>query len=50
MSIGVATLPEDAHHEDDLLDAADRALLFSKRNGRNRVVSYEASRSLRLGA
>ncbi|MBI4509794.1 MAG: diguanylate cyclase [Deltaproteobacteria bacterium] len=50
VSIGVATLPEDAHHEDDLLDAADRALLFSKRNGRNRVVSYEASRSLRLGA
>ena len=36
-SIGVAAYPHDALTPDDLLDAADRAMYYSKHTGRNRV-------------
>ena len=39
ISIGVATLPDDAASAERLLDAADQALLLAKRAGRNRVVA-----------
>jgi diguanylate cyclase (GGDEF)-like protein/putative nucleotidyltransferase with HDIG domain len=36
-SMGVATFPEDARSQQQLLDLADKALYASKRNGRNQV-------------
>ena len=39
LSIGAATLPDDASSRDDLIAAADRALYQAKREGRNRVAS-----------
>ena len=39
LSIGTATLPDDASTADDLIAAADRALYQAKREGRNRVAS-----------
>ena len=37
VSIGVATFPEDASDEDELIFKADRALYAAKQKGRNRV-------------
>jgi two-component system, cell cycle response regulator len=37
VSVGVATLPEDASSASDLVAAADRALYQAKRTGKNRV-------------
>jgi diguanylate cyclase (GGDEF)-like protein/PAS domain S-box-containing protein len=39
MSVGVATLPDDAHDLAELLAAADRALFAAKRAGRNAVAT-----------
>jgi len=41
ISIGVAVYPQHAHDEEELLICADRALYFSKRDGRNRVSVYQ---------
>lgn len=38
VSIGIATFPEDALTEDDLIICADKALYHAKNTGRNRVV------------
>lgn len=35
--IGIATFPADAKSPEELIDAADKALYFSKRRGKNRV-------------
>lgn len=40
ISVGVATLPRDAHGEESLLNAADQALYQAKHSGRNRVCTY----------
>ncbi len=40
VSLGVAGLPEDAHTEEGLLEAADQALYEAKRAGRNRTLVY----------
>ncbi len=40
ISIGVASLPEDAGTLEDLVNAADKALFRSKREGRNRVTTF----------
>ncbi|MBN2360044.1 MAG: diguanylate cyclase [Deltaproteobacteria bacterium] len=40
VSIGVATVPDDAADRKNLIRAADLALYSAKRFGRNRVVSY----------
>ncbi len=37
VSLGVASLPEDAANSDDLVVAADKAMYEAKRRGRNRV-------------
>lgn len=37
ISVGLATFPEDGRSPDGLIDAADKALYFSKRSGKNRV-------------
>lgn len=39
ISIGVASFPEDGNSPETLLDAADKALYFSKNAGKNRVSS-----------
>ncbi|MEE8409299.1 MAG: diguanylate cyclase [Myxococcota bacterium] len=39
VSIGVASFPADAKDSDGLIDAADQALYFAKKNGRNRVAT-----------
>lgn len=39
VSIGVATFPENATSEEELISAADQALYNAKHSGRNRVVS-----------
>lgn len=41
-SIGVATFPHDATTSNDLLELADGAMYFSKRNGRNQVSFVES--------
>ena len=41
VSIGVAVTSEDVATMDDLLRAADAAMYFAKRNGRNRVATIE---------
>jgi diguanylate cyclase (GGDEF)-like protein len=40
VSIGVASIPEDAHHMGELLDKADWALYRAKRLGRNRAIGF----------
>ncbi len=40
VSIGVATFPEDGSTREELIEAADKALYFSKRSGRNKVCTY----------
>jgi diguanylate cyclase (GGDEF)-like protein len=42
ISIGVATFPQDASTEGDLIYRADRALYHAKDLGRNRVVFYKS--------
>jgi diguanylate cyclase (GGDEF)-like protein len=50
VSIGVASLPEDASSAERLFDAADQALLQAKRAGRDRVVAAEAPATSRAPA
>jgi PleD family two-component response regulator len=40
VSIGVATYPDDARAEDELLDKAAWAMRAAKRGGRDRVVVF----------
>jgi diguanylate cyclase (GGDEF)-like protein len=40
VSIGVATFPEDAQTNLDLISRADKALYAAKGRGRNRIVAY----------
>ncbi|MBI4716109.1 MAG: diguanylate cyclase [Nitrospirae bacterium] len=40
VSIGIAAFPEDAGNRETLIDAADQALYFAKRGGRDRTVIY----------
>lgn len=41
VSIGIASYPSDASDIEDLYEAADQALYYSKQNGRNLVTTYE---------
>lgn len=40
ISVGVATFPDDADNQKDLIKCADNALYEAKRTGRNKVVEY----------
>jgi len=40
VSIGVATYPQDAQTNLDLIGKADKALYAAKARGRNRIVAY----------
>ncbi len=46
ISVGVASLPDDAADRSALVDAADSALYASKRGGRNRVTAYQPGMEL----
>jgi diguanylate cyclase (GGDEF)-like protein len=41
VSLGIATFPEDALEQSDLIRKADRALYQAKRGGRNRIMTYD---------
>ncbi|MDD5668611.1 MAG: sensor domain-containing diguanylate cyclase, partial [Candidatus Omnitrophica bacterium] len=41
LSIGVASFPDDAENETELMMRADKALYEAKENGRNRVAAYK---------
>ena len=41
VSVGIASYPSDASTIEDLYEAADQALYYSKQNGRNLVTTYE---------
>jgi diguanylate cyclase (GGDEF)-like protein len=43
VSLGVATVPDDAHDRPSLITAATRAVRAAKRRGRNVVVGYSAA-------
>lgn len=49
-SFGVATFPDHGHDPDQLTAAADEALYRAKHLGRNRVVSYDLGKQLKLYA
>jgi len=40
VSIGAATSPHDAGAKEELVEKADKALYYAKRNGRNRCVLW----------
>ncbi|MHB2155807.1 GGDEF domain-containing response regulator [Calditrichota bacterium GD2] len=42
VSIGVATIPEDANSAEELTKKADAALYYAKRHGRNQVKAYDS--------
>ncbi len=48
VSIGVATLPQDAQSKENLIDAADQALYAAKNTGRNKVVVYPVNPSEKI--
>lgn len=41
VSMGIASFPEDAQTRDEVLDKADKALYYSKENGRNKVTLFK---------
>jgi diguanylate cyclase (GGDEF)-like protein len=41
VSIGVATYPHDAENREQLLERADQALYYAKKNGRNRSIPWD---------
>ncbi len=41
ISSGIATFPDDAENAEELVEHADKALYSAKRDGRNKVCSYE---------
>jgi len=45
ISVGIATFPEDATLQFDLIRKSDMALYHAKKTGRNRVVAYDESLS-----
>jgi diguanylate cyclase len=42
ISIGVANYPWDGHSREELVRAADAALMLAKEQGKNRIAVYEA--------
>ena len=41
ISMGIASFPEDAQTREEVIDKADKALYYSKENGRNKVTLYK---------
>ena len=41
ISVGLASIPDNAHEKDDLIDKADKALYRAKASGRNRICVYD---------
>jgi PleD family two-component response regulator len=41
VSVGVASLDQDEHGADRIVDNADKALYVAKRNGKNRTEVFE---------
>ena len=45
VSIGVATCPHDAVNREQLIERADQALYYAKKNGRNRSIPWHRIRN-----
>lgn len=49
VSIGIASFPEDATTREELIEAADQAMLLAKRNGGNRIQTCGSPEPVTLG-
>ncbi len=46
VSIGIASIPYHSKHLNDLFNFADQALYFAKKNGKNKIISFEEIHSI----
>jgi len=50
LSIGIASLPKDAQDKKSLIDKADWAMYYAKRNGKNQVIKFHVDKGAYAGS